>query len=380
MARNRGVPAPEIIFGDHHPDDAVDAGDTGRIRTFLANLVAPRRGIWLDDLADVLRAAGLQVVEVDGWRTRSRKTGGFDQILGTVWHHTASPASANEAAAVDYMAKRAEFSPICNVGLGRTGICYVSAAGACNHAGKGGPYPAPPARAWLAQDRANTTMLSVEQFSAGDGVEVWPAAQIEASLILRDALTDRYVYPDDHNIAHKEWCGPRTSTPGRKIDPLGEWHNDPAGLWAPGSDWGPGQGTIAGWRNTPSHHIAPEPEPPVEVHPDPEEDDMAKVAIYTVENVDSAGRPTGSNVDAQFIAMVTGGPNPVALHFEWTGPGSDPKVQARVAAHKAAGALQLHCSMNDLANISFLYGRNGLPWGDRFHTWKGAEFADVIGG
>ena len=45
----------------------------------------------LHDLPDVLRKAGLRVVVVPGWETRSRpeSTGGFAPV-GNLWHHTGS--------------------------------------------------------------------------------------------------------------------------------------------------------------------------------------------------------------------------------------------------------------------------------------------------
>ena len=44
-------------------------------------------------LADVLRASGLPVFEVDGWRTRS--AGSMQNPTGVLGHHTAGPASGN---------------------------------------------------------------------------------------------------------------------------------------------------------------------------------------------------------------------------------------------------------------------------------------------
>ena len=52
---------------------------------------------YLTDLADVLRAAGLAVTELDGWRDRARGSGGYDDGRPThvMVHHTASPPSAS---------------------------------------------------------------------------------------------------------------------------------------------------------------------------------------------------------------------------------------------------------------------------------------------
>ena len=50
---------------------------------------------YLTDLADVARAAGWPVIEVDGWQSRARGSGGFnagkpDHVMA---HHTASGPS-----------------------------------------------------------------------------------------------------------------------------------------------------------------------------------------------------------------------------------------------------------------------------------------------
>lgn len=41
-----------------------------------------------------------------------------------------------------------------------------------------------------------------------------------------------------------------------------------------------------------------------------------------------------------------------ALRCEWTGDGSDPKVQARIAAHQVLGMTELSCTVADLVNVS----------------------------
>ena len=59
---------------------------------------------YLTDLAAVLRAAGLTVIELDGWRSngRPKTTGGFDPV-GILWHHTGGTPDTREYA--DWMAR-----------------------------------------------------------------------------------------------------------------------------------------------------------------------------------------------------------------------------------------------------------------------------------
>lgn len=87
-------------------------------------------------LADRLRAQGLRVVEVDGWRTR-----GVDIFTprGSVNHHTAGPLKGNAPSLGTCINGRPDLpGPLCHVLLARDLTCYVIASGRANHAGKGG--------------------------------------------------------------------------------------------------------------------------------------------------------------------------------------------------------------------------------------------------
>ena len=87
-------------------------------------------------LADRLRAAGLAVVECDGWQTR-----GSDSFnpRGGVDHHTAGSNNGNAPSLNVCIHGREGLSgPLCNVLQGFDGTCYVIASGRANHAGEGG--------------------------------------------------------------------------------------------------------------------------------------------------------------------------------------------------------------------------------------------------
>jgi len=88
-------------------------------------------------LPDVLRAAGLTVVEQDGWENRSRSSGGFinGAPFAVFWHHTASKTSPENDA--EYMSHGSDSRPIANLMIDRTGKVWVLAAGATNTNGKG---------------------------------------------------------------------------------------------------------------------------------------------------------------------------------------------------------------------------------------------------
>lgn len=147
-------------------------------------------------IADKLRAADLDVVEVAGWQVRGSDS--FDP-QGFVWHHTAGPSRGNAPSLGVCTNGRPGLSgPLCNVFLARDGVVYVVAAGRANHAGAGN---------WGGLS-GNRSVYGLEIENIGTSAEPWKpfildrAAQIAAALI------------SDHHLCcmHKEWA------PRRKVD------------------------------------------------------------------------------------------------------------------------------------------------------------------
>lgn len=86
-------------------------------------------------IANRLRAAGLNVIEVDGWQTRGSAT--FNP-RGGVDHHTAGSNKGNAPSLGVCIRGRAGLpGPLCNVLQGFDGTAYVVASGRANHAGPG---------------------------------------------------------------------------------------------------------------------------------------------------------------------------------------------------------------------------------------------------
>lgn len=153
---------------------------------------------YLTDLADVARKAGLEVVEVAGWKTRGRpsSTGG-NNPGGVLWHHTGGPANGSDYA--DWLARvgRADLpAPLCHYSIDRAGRVYVIAAGRTNHGGSAkasGPMPS---------GDANAMYVGVECMNTGS--EGWSPAQYGAMVRLGAALANAYGWTAEHNRAHKE--------------------------------------------------------------------------------------------------------------------------------------------------------------------------------
>ncbi|MCI2421465.1 N-acetylmuramoyl-L-alanine amidase [Saccharopolyspora sp. K220] len=162
--------------------------------------------VWL---ADVLRAAGLTVVETDGWRDRTATSGSQPAPVGVLEHHTATPASyENPAPSVQLCIDgRPDLAgPLCHAVIGFDGVLHLIAAGRANHAGKAkasGPNP---------EGDGNTLYVGFEWDY--QGVDQGPSPeQYSAALRATTAVLNHLGRPMDAARGHKE-----TSVTG-KIDP-----------------------------------------------------------------------------------------------------------------------------------------------------------------
>lgn len=166
-------------------------------------------GIYYVEAADWLRAVGLKVVEVQGWQTRARSSGGFaSPPLGVQWHHTASQTTPQND--TNYMFHNAQDAPIGNALIARDGSIWLGAAGAANTAGKGGPLTL--SRGTVPLDGANSRTWAFEVANNGVG-EAWPQVQIDAYFKASNEMNRRFGNKPTDVFNHQTWA------PTRKIDP-----------------------------------------------------------------------------------------------------------------------------------------------------------------
>lgn len=167
------------------------------------------RILWL---ADELRAAGLTVVEVDGWRTL-----GSDNWAptGGIVHATADGAAQNPVAdardddaaiRVIRNGRPGLAGPIANAYHSRSGVWWVIASGRCNTAltGTAGPL----------RGLGNHSLLGIEHENDNRG-ERWPEIQWRTALLGWAVICRRLRWQAGRLAGHKE------HDPGRKSDPLG---------------------------------------------------------------------------------------------------------------------------------------------------------------
>lgn len=219
---------------------------------------------WLHDLPDIVDASGLAWRTWPGWETRSRSSGGYDQVWAVFVHHTAGPGPQDADCRWEWDATGGD-QPIGAINLGRDGTVVIGAAGATNCQGKGGPCPT--SHGTIPLDKGNTYGIAIEAGNNGVG-EPWPEAQQEAYLVLVAALCDAYNLDVSRDVfAHFEWVEP--SCPGRKVDPAGP------SRWATGTaSW-----DMAAFRADAALDVPiPEPEP----EPEPPEDEMDEADIEAI--------------------------------------------------------------------------------------------------
>ena len=158
-----------------------------------------------EGLAKELRAVGLEVEVVPGWKTRGR-AGTFDP-LGVMNHHTASAAGSGDHPALGIVTHgRSDLpGPLANFILTRSGRVIIVAAGRCNHAGTGGPFR------FIGRDAGNARCVAIEAENDGLG-EPWSPRQMDAYVLLNAVLLERLERNESYTVAHKEYTS-------RKIDP-----------------------------------------------------------------------------------------------------------------------------------------------------------------
>ena len=160
---------------------------------------------YLSWLPDILRAAGLTVVEEPGWQTRGH--GDVGTIQGVLLHHTAC-GPVGEAPSIDTVINgRPDLAgPLAQLVLGRSGTFYVVAAGKCWHAGAG---------AWEGVTDGNAHLIGIEAENMGTSADPWPEGQMDAYAKGVAAILKHIGASVGMCARHAEYALPA----GRKIDP-----------------------------------------------------------------------------------------------------------------------------------------------------------------
>lgn len=161
------------------------------------------RLLWLPA---VLKAAGLRVTEVGGWRTRGDSSWG--PIRGVTCHATAGARNGSTSGEISVLINGSATAPapIAQLYLARDGRYHVVASGMCFHnlQGWGGPN----------NKLGNANLIGIEAGNDNRG-EPWPPVQLDAYRRGVAAICRHLNIPASRVAAHRE------HQPGDKSDPVG---------------------------------------------------------------------------------------------------------------------------------------------------------------
>ena len=182
-----------------------------------------------DQLVRALRAEGVKVVEVPGWRTNNRNHKGvWGPVHGSMLHHTVTPKTMS-AVPLCFSGHAELPGPLCHGVISRDGTVHLVGNGRANHAGGGDPNVLAAVKDERYNERpptphqhdgsagavdGNRAFYGWECENAGDGVDPWPPAQVEAMVRVSAALSRAHDWGAKSIIGHLEWS---------------DWKSDPKG-------------------------------------------------------------------------------------------------------------------------------------------------------
>lgn len=181
-----------------------------------------------DQMIAALKAAGLKVKEVSGWRDweRDDETGNaFGEVHGIMVHHTAGVFEG----IVDFCRRgTAELpGPLCHVVIDKQGTVWLISNGRANHAGGGDPavlaavkaetHPLPKTTKHQGESGAvdgNDHFYGAECVNKGDGKDPWPAAQLTAMKKWAAAIARHHNWSARSVIRHMDWSDYKSDPKG----------------------------------------------------------------------------------------------------------------------------------------------------------------------
>ncbi|MFB7112987.1 peptidoglycan-binding protein [Streptomyces sp. NPDC056190] len=183
-----------------------------------------------DRFVAALRAEGVTVVEHAGWRTHNRNhAGAWGPVAGVMIHHTVSSGTASTVE-LCFNGYSGLPGPLCHGVIAKDGTVHLVGNGRANHAGGGDPsvlqavitetYGDRPPTPHEHQGSAgavdgNARFYGFECVNLGDGLDPWPAEQLDAVERVSAALCRAHGWGTKSVIGHLEWS---------------DWKSDPRGF------------------------------------------------------------------------------------------------------------------------------------------------------
>lgn len=163
--------------------------------------------VWQRWLADAFRAAGLEVIEVEGWENRGRpaSTGDFNPQGQNTTHHdaaTSSPTNPCPVLKLLIVGRPDLPGPLCQIAVDHLGRVWIIAAGRANHAGrvgKSGVVGMPLG--------ADGNALSIGDEVSTNGTQALPPAQRHAIAVVNAVIRKRHDRGPEWSHRHEDISG-----------------------------------------------------------------------------------------------------------------------------------------------------------------------------
>jgi hypothetical protein len=165
----------------------------------------------------VLQAEGLATVQVGNWRTHNRNTKGpWGPMNGVLLHHTGSWITEAGMVQLCYNGRSDLPGPLCHGVITKDGAVHLVGYGRANHAGLGSASvlnavvnerSVLPAVGDLSVD-GNRHFYGFEAVNRGDGIDPYPAVQVEAMVRVSAALLRAHGWGTGGKtsvLGHLEW-------------------------------------------------------------------------------------------------------------------------------------------------------------------------------
>ncbi|MBP2581942.1 hypothetical protein J3A78_002420 [Streptomyces sp. PvR006] len=181
-----------------------------------------------DRFLAALRDEGCKVVEHDGWRTHTRTSSGrpWGPVHGIVIHHTVSKGT-DATVRICREGYAGLPGPLCHGVIAKDGTIHLVGYGRTNHAGGGDPDvlaavtdesygtrpPAPNVGNTDGTD-GNRAFYGFECENLGDGIDPWPAVQLDAIERASAALSRAHSWGAKSVIGHLEWSDDKSDPRG----------------------------------------------------------------------------------------------------------------------------------------------------------------------
>lgn len=162
--------------------------------------------IWQRWMVAEFRAAGLEVIVVDGWENRGRpaSTGHYDPREGVTNHHTGATTTAERPGPTlqTLITGRPDLpGPLAPWSVRHDGVVVVIAAGRCNHAGRvGKPVP-------FAVMGADGNAIFMGDEIDTDGTQQMPEAQRHAVAVTNRVYLEHFDKPVERVHRHADISG-----------------------------------------------------------------------------------------------------------------------------------------------------------------------------